>query len=132
MKLHDIIERDRKKLKEYDIETDISYGLTIWTRGDGYRYKEDNKLICSDPCLTFSALLGMYPSARKLQVTGEFGSNGFDNALIAGGILYIKRGFYIQFATPSILRNESVWRSRDRFDEDENCINENSLKVIIK
>lgn len=89
-----------------------SMGFRIWTRGDGSRYKEPNKIHCDNTSRKFEKLGELYPNNKRLRVRGEFGSDPYDKAIIIDGVVYINRKWYIQFGSTNILRNTSVWRTK--------------------
>lgn len=84
----------------------------VWTRGDGVRYKDPNKLKTQDTNSVWKRIISEFPISKTLQVSGEFGSSPYDDAVIWDGIVLINRKTYIQFASRSILRNRDIWRSR--------------------
>lgn len=101
--------------------------FTWWTRGDGSRYKDMNQI---DPrgygksvektfVDEFQASNWMWDrledmSPKHLWVRDEFPSNGYRKAVIYRGLVFIKNPCIIEYATKSVLNNDSVWHSKPR------------------
>lgn len=88
----------------------------MWTRGDGVRYKEPNKI--SLPYNTkmeyfWYKLQKLFPKHKTIKVSGEFGSSGFDDAITVGGVVLINRKSYITISSRSILRNTAIWSHKE-------------------
>jgi hypothetical protein len=97
-----------------------SYGVTYWQRGDGSRYREPNWIHCETgrAADAFENIRAVSPGHRRLTVRGEFVSDGYDDAIIAKGIIFILRTeSKIQFGTLSLLRNSDIWKAKYE-DED--------------
>ena len=98
------------------LPTQAKWGLRVWTRGDGARYKSASTL-CRDsdrasiPSL-WNEIVDMFPDAKHLEVRDEFGCDPYHSAIVADGMVLINRELHIQFGSQSILRNTEVWKTR--------------------
>ena len=111
MKLSEKIDNIRERLvKKYGVHTTAYYPTQYWVRGDGARYKEPNYLKSTKDI--FGCLEEMLPTARRIQVRGEFGSDPYDDALVHNKVVYINRGPVVTFATTKILKNTAIWNTR--------------------
>jgi hypothetical protein len=107
-------------------------GWTWCTRGDGTRYKEPGKIRAQDLKGTYSDINGTLISDKDSvlnyawdllkskkgakdigSVRGEFGSDPFDPAIRLKGVLFIKRGYAIEYGSRSRLNNSSVWCQKE-------------------
>jgi hypothetical protein len=107
-------------------------GWTWWMRGDGTRYKEPGKIRAQDLKGTYGDINGKVLSDKDSvlnyawdllkskkgakdigSVRGEFGSDPFDPAIRLKGVLFIKRGYAIEYGSTSRLNNSSVWRQKE-------------------
>ena len=112
---------------------DIKTYWQLWTRSDGARYKELDAMHCNQS--NYDRLVKRYPRAFKKVfptrqsvldyawqsiidrprvkhiglVSGPHGSDDYHEAVRSQGIIYINRPWGIEYASPSILRNSSVW-----------------------
>lgn len=113
MKNMNIYDKAKKIASEIGATGFVSLGLRIWTRSDGARYKEPNKIQGYEISTKFKKLYKLYPNHKKLSVRDEFKSDPYHEAIIIDDVVYINRKEYIQFGSLSILRNKSVWRIKD-------------------
>lgn len=93
-----------------------------WRRGDGSYYTDLSKIVAlsdQDKSMQkefFGWLLqqpGVQPAGK---IRGEFRSDDYSDAVKYKGLIFINRGAYTEFTTPSRLRNSSVWHQKT--DED--------------
>ena len=108
--LTDLLQTDYNQVLEFRPSTG-----RVWTRGDGTRSREPNKLRADDrdsieaAWRTITSLPGAKPTKS---IKGEFGSSTYDPGIIYRGLLLIFRQGYIQYASPSQIKNSSTWLTK--------------------
>lgn len=89
-----------------------------WRRGDGSFYTDPNKIVAfSDEYLKlqpkFFPWLTQQPGVQSAgKIRGEFRSSDYSDAVKYKGLLFVDRGSYTEYTTPSRLRNSSVWHQQ--------------------
>jgi hypothetical protein len=89
-----------------------------WRRGDGNFYTDPNKIVAfSDEYLKlqpkFFPWLTQQPGVQSAgKIRGEFRSSDYSDAVKYKGLLFVDRGSYTEYTTPSRLRNSSVWHQQ--------------------
>lgn len=103
----------------------VKDGGRVWTRGDGTRYRDWAKIVpdpsfdsrASKRAQAVSVLDQVWARIEAngvhLQVSGEFGSDGYTDAFRIGGTVFKRMPESIWFGSASRLKNASVWRSRE-------------------
>lgn len=89
-----------------------------WRRGDGSYYTDPRKIISMsdrDKSLQreFFKWLTQQPGVQPAgKIRGEFRSSDYSNAVKYKGLIFIDRGAYTEYTTPSRLRNSDVWHQK--------------------
>jgi|TARA_R110000851_G_scaffold26079_2_gene74328 hypothetical protein len=105
-----------------------SPGWTWWVRGDGTRYKEPGKIRAQDLKGTYGDINGKVLSNKHSvlnyawdllkskkgakdigSIRGEFGNDPYNPAIKLKGVLFINRGYAIEYGSLSRLNNYRVW-----------------------
>ena len=92
-----------------------------WRRGDGSYYKDPNSIVAfdqSDPEQRklegqFFKWLSQQPGVQPAgKIRGEFRSSDYADAVKYKGLIFISRGSFTEYTTPSRLRNSDVWHHK--------------------
>lgn len=107
-----------------------------WRRGDGSYYTDPSKIVAFDQNDTnqralekqFFSWLTEQPGAKRAgQIRGEFKSSDYAEAAKFKGLIFINRGSYTEYTTPSRLRNPDVWHQQTDKPEDDRIQDESSI-----
>jgi hypothetical protein len=101
---------------------------TVWTRGDGVKYKEfgtisltDQQLSRNKKCNIITTIWNVLvdnTTSDAFELSEALGMNCFSPAIISNGILFVKRDTYIEYGSKNRIKNSTIWRTRPTKKQD--------------
>ena len=101
-------------------------GMRMWTRGDGSRYKDPGSIYINrnldpkdqakwnkeKPIEKFWNYLNSKGAKKIGDVSGEFGSDPYNPAVVLNKLVFVYTGRNILWGSTSRLKNSSIWRQK--------------------
>jgi len=111
-----LFDRVYNVIKTLDVKGYIQPSFRVWTRGDGARYKDWDRIKASQTDINKLISHLEQNATKKISVKGEFGDSDYQRAVILDDVVYIMWDSFVEFGSLSRLRNTSVWKSKERND----------------